>query len=165
MTLLLSYARQSPNERDAQRNTVVVSIGDSPGHRAALELLLLAKQCLLRRGERLQLLRTHLGIREPQRGQSPDDRGPDDDTGEPLVVGGHDVPRGVPGRGGADQLLVGLHVVVPELTLLDVVGRELPVLLRSLESLEETLPLLLPRDVEKELADDDAVPRRVSLEV
>jgi hypothetical protein len=41
--------------------------------------------------------------------------------------------------------------------LAHVVGRELPVLLRTLEPLEEAALLLVAGDVEEELADDDAV--------
>ena len=43
--------------------------------------------------------------------------------------------------------------------------RELPVLLRLLEPFENPPFLLLLRDVEEELRDDDPVPREVALEV
>src|SRR5262249_28159129 len=67
--------------------------------------------------------------------------------------------------GVADRVFVGRHVVVPGLSFLRVVLRELPVLLRLLDPFEEPPSLLLLRDVEEELADDDAVPREVALEV
>ena len=44
-------------------------------------------------------------------------------------------------------------------------GRELPVLRRLVEPLQEALSLLAPRHVEEELADDDAVVRQILFEV
>src|SRR5262245_59906726 len=125
---------------------------------------LLTEQYLLCRREGLQLLRTDLGILEPQRSQRLDDRGGDDQASEPLVVGRYDVPGRMLRRGIADHVLVGLHVVVPVLALLDVAGRELPVLFGVLEPFQKALLLLLPGDVQEELTDDDAVARRIALE-
>src|SRR5262245_45090585 len=65
----------------------------------------------------------------------------------------------------ANRVLVGGHVIVPESPLFDVADRELPVLLRILEPLEEALLLLLLRYVEEELADDDSVTSQIFLEV
>ena len=87
-----------------------------------------------------------------------DDRRGHDQAREPLVVGGHDVPRRVRRAVCADRVLVGRHVVVPVRALAHVAGRELPVLLGLVEPLQEALLLLLARDVEEEL--EDQVPLR-----
>ena len=58
------------------------------------------------------------------------------ETGIPLVVGRHDVPRRAHGRRLVDDGLVGLHVVQPVAALVDVAGVVLVVLVRSAEPLE-----------------------------
>src|SRR6516165_828535 len=93
------------------------------------------------------------------------DRGGDDEPGEPLVVGRHDEPRRVPRRRGPDRRLVGLHVIVPVLTLADVSRREFPVLIRTVEACHEAFLLLVAREVQKELQNDGPLPREVVLEV
>ena len=64
-----------------------------------------------------------------------------------------------------EHVLIGVVVVVPEGALLGVARRKLPVLLRSLDPFQESLLLLLLRDVEEEFQDHDAVVREVLFEV
>src|SRR5215510_15781474 len=69
------------------------------------------------------------------------------------------------GRRISDRVLISCHVVVPVLALLDVTGRKLPVFFRLLDPFEKPFFLLLLRDVEKELANDNAITGKISLEV
>src|SRR4029077_7614188 len=87
------------------------------------------------------------------------------ETGEPLVVRGHDEPGCSRRRGGADCFLEGVHIVAPEASLADVGRRELPVLPWLVEALHEAPLLLLARDVQKELKDDRPLPGEVILEM
>src|SRR5512134_3570248 len=59
-------------------------------------------------GEVLLLRLVHLRVLEVEGREGVDDRRGDDDAGEPLVVGGDDVPRGGFGGGVADHVLVRL---------------------------------------------------------
>jgi len=93
-----------------------------------------------------------------------DDGGADHDAGEPFVVGRHDIPRRMLGGGAANRIFVGLHVIVPEAALANVVGGKFPVFLRLIEAREKALFLLAVRYMQKELQDDDAVAREVALE-
>ena len=104
------------------------------------------------------------GIAEVEGGQRIDHGCGDDDPGVPLVVGGHDVPGGV-GRGGVRGSFLRRPACSPSSSRArpQVVGGELPVLVRILEPLEEASLLLLARDVEEELADEDAVAAQVAL--
>jgi len=61
----------------------------------------------------------------------------------------------------AHAILVSLHVVLPELPLVNVCQTQLPVLFLIVDTLEKPLPLLILRDVQEYL--DDA--RVVSIEV
>src|SRR5215510_12525285 len=69
------------------------------------------------------------------------------------------------GRGISDGVLISSHVVVPILALFDVTGGKLPVFFRLLDPFEKPLFLLLLGDVEKELANDNAITGKISLEV
>ncbi len=93
-----------------------------------------------------------------------DDRASHDQPREPLVIGGHDVPRRVVAGGVLDHVFVGVLVVVPEVALLGVGHRELPVLVLLLQALQEALLLLALGHVEEELEDHDAVARQVPLD-
>jgi len=63
-----------------------------------------------------------------------------------------------------DHVLIGGHVGAPARPFLHIVRRELPVLRRRIDPLEKPLLLLLLRDVQKELANQDAAPEQVALE-
>src|SRR5688572_1062157 len=68
-----------------------------------------------------------------------------------LVIGGHDIP-GCPGRAAFSQCVsIGFGVVVPECSLIEVSGPELPILLRIRQPIEQALTLLFRRYVQKEL--------------
>ncbi len=82
-----------------------------------------------------------------------DDRAGHDQPREPLVIGRHDVPRRVVAGGVLDHVLVGVLIVVPEVALLGVGHRELPVLVLLLQAFEEALLLLALGHVEEELED------------
>src|SRR6202050_4055438 len=84
---------------------------------------------------------------------------------EPLVVGGHDVPGRPPGAGMGQHVVEGLLVFVPVAPLPDVAGRELPVLVRMIDPLEEPSGLLFPGQVEHDLDDVDAVTGQVAFPV
>src|SRR5262249_38906962 len=90
---------------------------------SVLELL----ACLV---EQRSLLVVHIRISKVERADLPRDDSGDDGPGHPLVVGRNDVPRSPPRARGREGLLVRLLVVVPELSLLEVRERELPVLVR-----------------------------------
>src|SRR6202035_2336492 len=106
-----------------------------------------------------------LWIAQIERVQRFDAGGGHYDAGKPFIVGGHDIPRRLGGGRGANNILVGSHVIVPEGSLLDVVSRELPVLLRVLKSLKKTLLLLFLGDVEEKLTNDDAITGQIALEI
>src|SRR5215831_14853695 len=65
----------------------------------------------------------------------------------------------------SDRVLISSHVFVPILALLDVTGRKLPVFFRLLDPFEKPFFLLLLGDVKKELANDNAITSKISLEV
>src|SRR6478752_5356875 len=50
-----------------------------------------------------------------------------DQPGVSLVIGRHNVPGACFGAGGADRLLIGVHIVLPVAALLDVGGVDFPV--------------------------------------
>src|SRR5262249_29366521 len=93
-----------------------------------------------------------------------DHDGRDYQAGEPFVVGRHHVPRRLRRRSGLDHLLVGVHVLVPERPLLDVVHGELPALARLLQPIEEALALLFLGNAQMELHNARAVACQVLLD-
>src|SRR5262249_52949143 len=111
------------------------------------------------------VLRPDLRVSEAEVLERRDDRAGDDQSREPLVVGGNDVPRSPRRARLADHLLVRRLVLVPILPLVRVGDRELPVLVRVVEALEEAPRLLLLRDVKEELPDERPVAREEVLEV
>ena len=104
-----------------------------------------------------------VGLRRVPRLEARDGVGEDRRHGqvpEPLVVGGHDVPRGRCRRCLRQGVLERRLVVVPVLPLLEIAQRELPALRRILEARLEALPLLVAVDGQEELDDRRAVLRR-----
>ena len=85
----------------------------------------------------------HFGIFEPEAIQRFHHLGGDDETREPLIVCGNDVPGRFRPAGVADHVLIGRQIFVPELSLLDIPHRELPVFRRLFNALEEALFLFL----------------------
>src|SRR5450759_4184687 len=81
---------------------------------------LLREQGLLHLSELAKLLWPHFRVAEAERVEGIDDGGGDDEPREPLVVGRHDVPGRLFGRGLSDHVLVRPHVVLPALALLRV---------------------------------------------
>ena len=73
------------------------------------------------------------------------------------MVCGDYKPRGVPFGGGRDEIVVGLFVLGPEKTLLEVGEGELPVFARVVDARLEAVLLFFLRDVKKKLQDDDVV--------
>ncbi len=87
------------------------------------------------------------------------------DARKPLAVRRDHVPRR-PGRARvAEHLRERLLVVVPGLTLLDVVGGELPVVVGKIDAPQEASSLLLARKVQEELHDPEAVLGEIPLPV
>src|SRR5258706_4618136 len=95
--------------------------------------------------------------------QSLDNSGRDDQAGEPLVVGWHDIPGRVWCGCMADHIFIGTHVVVPQLALDHIRHGKLPMLGRVIQSTQQAPQLLLSGDMEKELERDDAVAPEVTL--
>jgi hypothetical protein len=81
-----------------------------------------------------------------------------------MLLGGHDVPWRFGPAGGADHVLVGVHVLVPEFALRDVAHGELPALRGLIEPRQQAPALLLPGDVQKKLEHSHAVTGEVALE-
>src|SRR5664279_3860697 len=77
----------------------------------------------------------------------------DNEPGIVLVVGRNDVPRGELGAGRAQAFIVGLHVLLPEIPLLNIRQAEFPVLLRFIDPRQKALALLLLRQMQVELDD------------
>ena len=94
-----------------------------------------------------------------QRFDGVDDGGGDGDAGEPFAVGRNDVPRRPLRRGVPDGVFVRLHVFHEMRPLADIRERELPVLVRFFEPLQEAPSLFFFRHVQEEFADDDALAR------
>src|SRR4029077_4189765 len=63
-----------------------------------------------------------------------------------------------------DRLFIGVHVVIPKPTLLGVVEREFPVLVRVIEPLQKTLLLLPFGNVKEEFHHNRSVAKQVTLE-
>src|SRR5581483_2936634 len=72
---------------------------------------------------------------------------------DPVVVGGHDVPRRPVGGRLPDHLLVGLHELVPACAVVEISAAELPRLLGVLEPVAQPLALLFARHVQEDLDD------------
>src|SRR5262249_14158816 len=102
---------------------------------------------------------------EGQRTQPPDYRRGHNEAGGPIVVRGHPRPWSIPCPRIFGGVLISSHVVVPILALFDVTGGKLPVFFRLLDPFEKPFFLLLLGDVEKELANDNAITSKISLEV
>ncbi len=82
-----------------------------------------------------------------------------------LIVGGNDVPGRVMGACRLQASLVSLHVVLPVFPLVNVRGAELPVLVRLINALEESLSLLFLRKVEEYFDSSRSVAIEVALQV
>src|ERR1019366_1663546 len=82
-----------------------------------------------------------------------------------FVIGGNDIPVRVPGARCAEAFFIRLHVPHPEVPLRDIHNAEFPILFRLIDALEETLSLLLLRQVEVEFDDAGSVAVEVSLEI
>ncbi len=65
-----------------------------------------------------------------------------DQPGVLLVVGRHDVPGRRFCAGGAQTGLIGLHILLPVISFLNVGQAEFPVLFRFVDAFEKALPLL-----------------------
>jgi hypothetical protein len=94
-----------------------------------------------------------------------EDGGADDEAHVFFVVGGDDVPWALLGGGGADGILVGVHVIAPMGALFDVALFEFPVFAGGVDPGEEASFLFLVGDVEEEFGDVDAIAMGVGLVV
>jgi hypothetical protein len=65
-----------------------------------------------------------------------------DQPGVFLVVGRHDTPGHVPCAGRAEAIVIRLHVLLPEFSLLDINKAKFPVLFRLIDALKKALSLL-----------------------
>jgi hypothetical protein len=82
-----------------------------------------------------------------------------------LIVGGNDIPGCIPGACRTEAFLIGLHILFPELPLLNIRNAEFPVLFRHFDTLKETLSLLLLREMQKKLDDAGSIAVEMSLQV
>jgi hypothetical protein len=73
------------------------------------------------------------------------------------MIRGDDVPRRPLAAGCAQDILEGLHVIVPESTFLEIVRRELPLFPWVFEAFEKSFALFVLGQVEEELENDRAV--------
>ena len=64
-----------------------------------------------------------------------------------------------------EALLVRFHVVVPELSLLDVCRTELPVLVWLVDARQKALALFILREMEEEFDDAGSVGMKMSLQI
>ena len=78
-----------------------------------------------------------------------------------FFVCGNDIPWRMAGAGGAEAILIRLHVVRPEFPFFDVGGVELPVLFRLFDALQKALSLLLFRQMQEEFEYPSGVRRLV----
>jgi len=69
------------------------------------------------------------------------------------------------GAGGVQAGLIGLHVALPELPLVNVREAELPALVRLIDSLQEAFPLFAIREVEEDLDDPGSIAVEMVLQV
>jgi hypothetical protein len=83
----------------------------------------------------------------------------------PLVVGGDDEPRGVFAAGGGEDVVVGVHVLGPQLSLANVGIGELPVFFLVVDTGLEAAGLLFARDVKVELKNEHVVVGKHALEL
>ena len=104
-----------------------------------------------------------IGHLEPTHGVNNDLR--DDQASVVLIVCGHNIPRSVMRAGCADALLVSLHVVFPEFSLMNVRKTQLPVLLRIIDACQKPLTLFILGKVQKDFHDVGAVSFKVLFEV
>ena len=105
-----------------------------------------------------------LGIIEVETFKGLEDRAPYDQPGEPLMVCRHYVPGGILGGGGADHIVIGSQVFVPQLALNNVAHGELPLLGGVIKAGEKPPALLILGDVEEELERDDTVTGEMQFE-
>jgi hypothetical protein len=82
-----------------------------------------------------------------------------------LVVGGNSVPGCVRGACRVQTILKSLDIVLPIFSFVNVRAAELPILVRLINALEETLSLFALREVEEELDDTGAVTIEMLLHV
>jgi len=82
-----------------------------------------------------------------------------------LVIGGNDIPRGVPGAGRSQTLLIRPHVLLPESPLLDVRRGEFPILFSLIDAMKEPFPLLLSGEMQINLNDVGSIVMEVSLQI
>src|SRR5664279_1705539 len=74
-----------------------------------------------------------------------------------LVIGRDDIPGRVLGAGRVQASLKRLHILLPVLPLMNVREAELPVLLRIINPLAESLALFVLREMEEDLDNLGAV--------
>src|SRR6266540_5376315 len=109
--------------------------------------------------QRAPLYRAHRGIAQLHFFQRVDDYRGDDQARKPLVVRRDNNPRSVLAGGLLNQLFVAALVIVPVAAFAHIVGGELPVLLRLVETGEKAALLFLLAHVQEELADRGPVAR------
>src|ERR1019366_2336671 len=85
----------------------------------------------------------------------------DDQAGVVLIVCGDNIPGSVMRTGCAEALFISLHVVLPKLSFVNIREAQLPVLLWIVDARQETLALLILREVQKDFHDA----RTVSVEM
>ena len=82
-----------------------------------------------------------------------------------FVVGRNDIPGRVLRACRTQAFLKGLHIILPEFPLFYIRHAEFPILLRLVDACEESLSLLVLREVKEELDDAGSVVVEVSLQI
>ncbi len=109
--------------------------------------------------------RAGFGITQLQRGDGVEQNTRHDEACIWLVIGGNDVPRRVMSAGSAQAFRVGLHILLPILSLLHIRGGKLPILPRCVDPVEEAPALLLFREVQKKFDDLRAIAIEMALQI
>ena len=104
-------------------------------------------------------IETELGVLHIEGLQGLDDDLGDGQVTEPLLVGRDDEPGGPLRAAFRQGLFIGLHIILPQLALLEVLEVHLPILCRIGQPLLEPLLLLVFADMQKEFQDRDSVIR------
>src|SRR5215469_17266539 len=137
----------------------------APGCLADADLLLSSAEGRAHRLQFLLLLRIDRWVSEVEVLHRFHNGCSDEESGKPFVVSRHHVPWCAFRCRSSNRLLERVHIVAPELALMHIRGRELPMLVWPVEALHEALLLLLARHVQEELENDRPLPSEVILEV
>ena len=82
-----------------------------------------------------------------------------------FIIGGNDEPRRVLGAGCGQAIFIGLHIMFPVFSLVNVSETEFPVLVRLINAFEESFSLFVFRQMQEKFDDLGAVAVKMFLQV